>query len=66
MLSKYKYVLVSIEVWEYDGDHKIITRRETEIPLPSNPKLSDITDTVQRSSANMIELLKDYLTFNRN
>jgi hypothetical protein len=66
MSNKYKYVLVSVEVWEANSDHKILARRETEIAIPRNFKLSDVVDAVQRSSANMVELLKDYLTFNRN
>lgn len=58
-----KYLLISVEVWEVHEEHKILARRETEIQLPRQFKLSSLTDTTQRASANMVELLKDYLTY---
>jgi hypothetical protein len=53
------YVLVSVEIWT--EDHEIITRRETQIQLDEGFKIKNLTDASQRASANMVELLKDYL-----
>lgn len=61
-----KYILISVEVWEVHEEHQILARRETEVQIPRRFKLSDLTDTAQRASANMIELLKDYLTYNKD
>ena len=56
---KPSYVLVSVEMWT--KDHDLLERRETEIPVTSGARGQDLTDAAQRASANMVELLKDYL-----
>lgn len=56
---KASYVLVSVEMWT--SEHEILERRETEIQLDPKTRLKNLTDASQRASANMVELLKDYL-----
>lgn len=60
-MNKAKYVVISTEI--RDANHALISYRETEIELSETYKLRDVTDSSQRAVANMIEILKDYLTF---